>query len=106
MSLGEGRVNLYRSEVALNSSLSVLHLFQCISHVGVCISKRWVYPIERYRIHYTGHFSFIILPKYFCFYQKMTFFEPENSNKFARKVPNFETFSDSKIPKNSYPVFG
>ena len=31
--------------------------------------------------------------------QKMTFLNPK-FNKFARKLPNYGTISDSKIPKN------
>lgn len=44
MGIGESRVDLDGSRVALESSLDVLHLFQGVAHVGIGVSERWLDP--------------------------------------------------------------
>jgi len=46
VSIGESRVDLDGSSVTLESSLNVLHFFQCITHVAVSICKCWLNPTK------------------------------------------------------------
>lgn len=41
MSISKCWIDLYRSGIALQCTLDILHLLQCVSHVGISISKCW-----------------------------------------------------------------
>ena len=47
--VGKGGVNLNGTSVALECSIYVLHLLQCVPHVAVGISKVGMDPTERER---------------------------------------------------------
>ena len=43
VSISEGWVDLNGAGVALQGALYILHLFERVAHVGICISKSWGY---------------------------------------------------------------
>ena len=43
MSISKGWVDLNGAGVALKGALYILHLFERVAHVGICISKGWGY---------------------------------------------------------------
>ena len=45
-------------------------------------------------------------PAVTVWYKQKRTFSTRNSTKFALKLPNLDTFSDSKIPKNFPPLYG
>ena len=68
MCIGEGRINLNSSCVALECSIDVLHFFKGVSHVAVCISEVWVYPMLHTDRH-THSKSVNISQRYFHSFQ-------------------------------------
>ena len=48
--VGEGRIDLNGARVALQGTAYVLHLFQRVTHVGICVSERWLDPKKKKKI--------------------------------------------------------
>lgn len=46
MGISEGRINLNGARIALQSPINVLHLLERITHITVCISKRWLNTVN------------------------------------------------------------
>ena len=46
MGIGKGRINLDGARIALQSPINVLHLLECITHITVSISKRWLNTVN------------------------------------------------------------
>ena len=45
--IGERRIDLNGSRVALKRTVDVLHLLQSVAHVAVSVSKRWLDPLMK-----------------------------------------------------------
>ena len=43
--IGERRIDLNGSRVALKRPVNVLHLLQSVAHVAVSVGKRWLDPL-------------------------------------------------------------
>lgn len=46
MSIGKRRIYLNSPCVTLECAINVLHLLQSVSHVTVCVGKRWLDPTK------------------------------------------------------------
>ena len=44
MGIGKGWVDLDGPSIALHSTTNVLHFFQSVTHITVCICKAWMDP--------------------------------------------------------------